>query len=284
MNRGFGRRSVQALWIAAAVLILIVVAALSNASHLGFELYTATLHEQTAAALIGSVFGALVGSITTTLGILTTDHLREKRNRDHERRVRHYNAVVNLQRELNVIRASLEDNTSALSSIIKANELGIPTLQRPIEIAMNESPFEYLYDIKLINMLNDLYYQLRRLNLDSVNLNRAQDVLAGEFFAGKISRENYASEVQSFNGNVIKLRKHILYMLDHSVLDLVAYVRICADRDASEEMKNRYKRMLDGRLEITPKDLQSTREQIVRELKEQEIIGAKEQAEEDKYD
>src|SRR5665213_2805035 len=67
------------------------------------------LREQAVAALIGSVFGALLGSIATTLGIVVTDQLREKRNRDHERRVMHYNCVVRLQRQMNTTRATMED-------------------------------------------------------------------------------------------------------------------------------------------------------------------------------
>lgn len=243
-----------------------------------------SLREQTIAALVGSIFGALLGSVATTYGILFTDRKREVRTRDHERRVKHYNSVVKLQRQFNVIRASLEDNAHAIKSVIEANNIGLPTLQRPIQIELDESHFENLYDIKLINMLNDAYYTIRRINLDAANLTRAQDVLADELLGGKISKEVYKAEIGQFNKHVVKLRQHILYTLDHSILDICAYVRICADQDASHEMKDRQARMLDGRHEITDAQVRKVRDEIILELEQSEAEGLAQQEEEANYE
>jgi hypothetical protein len=278
------RQFVSAVWLVLAIIALILLATKLNHFSLHGLIRDQALREQAAAALIGSIFGALLGSAATTLGILYTDRKREVRIRDHDRRVKHYNSIVKLQRQMNVMRASLEDNTYALKSVIEANKIGLPTLQRPIQIVMDESHFLDLYDIELINMLNDLYYIVRRINLDSINLTRALDTLADHLFAGKITGPQYKTEVQVFNDDVVKIRKHILYMLDHSVLDIIAYVRICADMDASDEMKKRQADILKDRKEVTPTDLKNTREIIEKELKESEAKGLKEQEEEAKYD
>jgi len=271
------------VWAVVAVLLLIVIIFILRPT-LHTLIPDQALREQAIAALIGSIFGALLGSAATTAGIVITDHLRDKRTRDHERRVKHYNSIVKLQRQMNVIRASLEDNTAALKSVIEANNIGLPTFQRPIQVLTDEAPFENLYDIKLINMLNDLYYDLRRVNLDATNLTRAQDTLAEHLFTSKITSASYKLEVGIFNPHVVQLRQHILYMLDHIVLDICAYVRICADNDASDEMKDRQARMLKGRKKITNAQIRKTRENISEELEQSEIEGLTRQEEESTYE
>lgn len=225
-----------------------------------------SVKDQTYAALIGSVAGGVAGAAATAGGIILTDKIRERRNRDHTRRVLHYNAVVKLQRQLDVVRATFEDNIPVINTMIAANDRGVPTLQRPVKCAVDESYINDLFDLELINKLNQLYYDIRRFNFDVENLTHVHDLLADQKFSGGLTPAQYKTEVDAIRDNVVLLRDELQKELDTKIMDCIAFVRICADRDASSEMKNRLKRMQKDRKAVTKDEILATREQIKAEL------------------
>ena len=68
---------------------------------------------------------------------------------------------------------------------------------------------------------------------------------------------------------VVELRKFIEGLLDKQIMDVIAYVRICADKDASSSMQKQYAKLQKGRAKISSNDIQKTRKEIEKELNEQ---------------
>lgn len=278
MSKVFRRPSPSqrsAIWIVASLLCIFLVLALQG---------RLSLPSFSVPRLDTQVVAALVGAFAAAIGIDVVGKRKEKRDRDHDRQVLHYNSLVRLQWQINVIRATMEDNAAILKTIIDAIDEGAPTLQRPVSMAVDPANLMDLYDLKLINMLNDLYYDIRRLNLDTVNLNRVLDTLAEQKFAGTISDETYRAVGLTFRPQVVFFRQTLLYKLDHDVLDLAAYVRICVDRDASPEDQDRFKRIQKDRVPVTDKDIFLMRGTIHGELEAQEIEGQRVLAEIAAYD
>jgi hypothetical protein len=215
-----------------------------------------------------TLVGAFLGALAAPLSIVITDIVRERRTRDHERRKIHYNRLVNLQTELNIMRATLDDNLGVIATIITSNNLGVPTLQRPVQVAYDTSVLGDLYDIQLVNKLNQLYYVMRRFNLDMANLTNVLDRLAEEKFSGRITADEYKREVGIINPQVQQLHDTLSEELEFELLDAIAYVRICSNTDASQEMQDRLQRMLKGRANVSQDDLLAMREIIKLELAE----------------
>lgn len=257
----------QLLWVAGCVVALLVLVQVNIPTvHISLMPQDKSLKTQTYAALIGSTVGAVVGAAATAGGIILTDKIRERRNRDHTRRVTHYNAIIKLQRQLDVVRATFEDNIPIIDTMIKANDRGVPTLQRPVKCTVDESYINDLFDLELINKLNQLYYDIRRFNFDIQNLTHVHDLLADEKFSGDLTQAQYKTEVDAIRSNIVHLRDGLQNELDTKIMDCIAFVRICADRDASEEMKSRLNRMHENRKPITDDEITITRKQIETEL------------------
>lgn len=252
----------QILWISTALLVLALLLRPTRLPDidLGSLNRLANSHE--------TLVGAFLGALAAPLGIVSTDIVRERRTRDHERRKMHYNRICLLQAELNTIRATLEDNLGIIDTIVEANAQGVPTLQRPVQAAYDATALQDLYDIVLINRLYQLYYDLRRFNLDMSNLSNVLDRLAEEKFSGKITAEQYKQYVATINPQVETLRSSLVEELNHGLMDAIAYTRICSDMDASKEMRNRLERILKNRPAISAKDLQAARKIIDSELAE----------------
>lgn len=227
---------------------------------------------------VAGTFLGLVGSLAVTV---VGEIIKDRRHRDHERRVKHYNNIVTLQWEFNEARAILEDNVFALDEIIAANARGVLTPKRPQQLPIDRASFDALYDLELINMVNDYNYDARRINLDSVNLTKAIDQLTDLYLSGQINQLTYTKNVQGLQEGIEKLKKGMQLAIEERVFPVSAYVHICADRDASSEMRRRFKRMTDGRKPIANSDLKLTIDSLKKELTEQEVID-REVSKEDK--
>jgi hypothetical protein len=214
--------------------------------------------------------GALLGLIGSLAATVLGEIIKDRRHRDHDRRVKHYNNIVALQWQFNEARAILEDNLFALDEIIATSSRGTLTPKRPQQLPIDHASFDALYDIKLINMVNDYNYDARRLNLDSINLTKAMDQLTDLYLSGQIKQPAYKTNVYSLNEGIEELKKGMLRVIEKRVLPVSAYARICAGRDASNEMRRRFKRMTDVREPITQADLESTINLIKKELAAQE--------------
>jgi len=216
------------------------------------------------------VAGALLGLIGSLVVTVLGEVIKDRRHRDHDRRIKHYNNIVALQWQFNEARAILEDNVFALDELIATNSRGTLTPKRPQQLPIDHASFDALYDLKLINMVNDYNYDARRLNLDSINLTKAMDQLTNLYLSDQIKQPTYKTNVHSLNEGIEELKKGTLRAIGERVLPVSAYVRICADRDASNEMRRRFKRMTDARAPITQVDLESTINLIKKELAAQE--------------
>lgn len=135
--------------------------------------------------------------------------------------------------------------------------------------------FAPLYDIVLLNRVNDFNYIARRQNVDAANFNRILDDLAGLLLSGQISQDTFRQNMIANNDAMGELKAAFRSFLDNEVLNLCAYVRICANNDATPEMTRRFRRMTRGRKPITDVDVTRVRNQIIKELDEQEAADRK---------
>ena len=259
---------------------------LTNSRLAGITPDTKALVYATIVAGVLAVIAALLGAVST--GLFT--HWLDKRKLDdarahklkmdraerlRQRQVKHYNSLVVLQWQFNEARAILEDNMIALDELIATGKKGLLTPKRPQLLRIDYASHEALADVTLVNMVNQYNYDTRRLNLDSSNITKAVDQMESLLLSGQISPGAYTNQVNGFEAGVGLLKNSMKEILDGQVMDICAYVRICLDKDSSEEMKEQFKKVLNGRGPYPSEEVKRVKDEILKELAEQEAEDIK---------
>jgi hypothetical protein len=245
-------------WVAGSLLALGVIIWISSGSlpplHSEAWNHFADTHE--------TLVGAFLGALAAPLGIVMTDRVRERRVRDNEWRTAHYAAIINLQWQVDTMHSMAADNSHILSSIIDANDAGLPTLQRPVEITYDQTLLNTLYDMELVNRLHRLFYMVRRYNYDMANITNVLNRLAEEKFAGRLTQKQYEQEAATINPQVMHLQDSLDNELLSRIADAAAYIRICVIRDAPKAIQQGHKKILEHRKSITNQDIDDMRQQM----------------------
>jgi hypothetical protein len=227
------------------------------------------------ATISAAIAGAIAGAIATGFVTSWLDRRRDRAKRLHDRRVRHYNALITLQWQLDEARAILEDNQIALKELVDMGKKGLLTPKRPQLLRVDYSSVEVIADNTLMNMIGQYNYRARRLNLDSENLTHAINQLESMMLSRQLSQKDYAAHVTVFEAGIEALKNGMKEVLDDQVMDVIAYVRICSDKDASKEMRDQGRKALGGRGPIPPGDIVKVKKIILRELADSEAEDIK---------
>ncbi|MDB5178544.1 MAG: hypothetical protein JWN01_487 [Patescibacteria group bacterium] len=199
---------------------------------------------------VSSALGGLIGALGATLGIVINDWYKDQRKLKadlaaedrrlaHERRVLHYNDLIKLNRELVLLYAMLGDNIVAIKSLIQASDQGAVNFRRPVHLPTDEAHFLKLADLKLAQMLSDLYYDIRRLNLDSQGIGRTLDELGELRLKAIMSPEIYKNHTTHIRSQMSGIVDFIEYLIAHRLREITAYVRLATNVDKTPDMIKR---------------------------------------------
>lgn len=192
------------------------------------------MNETTYAEFLKSGVGAFAGAFFAFLFLRLAEWLKSL----HDRKVRHYDALLKLEYQGNMLLDAIACNLYDIDQIIlsveesqKTGDIMIPG-NRPV-------PFEFddgvLYDLANLDMVNEvLYYKckIKRLNGDIANLVAGQDLFTRALLEGKLTKENYMRDSANCVSKFSLLRAH-LSAFEAKTKRLVAESVVRASRDRS---------------------------------------------------
>jgi len=158
-------------------------------------------------AILPPFFGAFFAFV-----FLRVAFMLDKR---YDRKVRHYNALIRLEDNLNRYLGLLWQNNFEIKSVIdacrKAQEAKvIPVIinqARPIPF--EREPLRDLANLELMNTVFAYYEELRRVNTDMSSLNSAYERAEKLLYANKISDQTFIASLSPFGDKLSELNKFI---------------------------------------------------------------------------
>ncbi len=199
---------------------------------------------------VSAVLGGIMGAVAASIGILINDWFKDKRKRKadlekerrqlaHERRVLHYNDLIKLGRELVLLAAMIGDNIHAIKSLIQATEQGAVNFRRPVILPMDEAHFIKLADRDLVQMLNEVYYEIRRINLDSDGIGRTLDELGALVLKAKMQPVVFKAHTAHIREQMISIVDFLEDFTENDLYHITAYTRLATNADRTADMAQR---------------------------------------------
>lgn len=228
-------------------------------------------------ALISGFIGAVLAFVFTRLG----DFL----NRIKKRNVQNLNSLVKLEHLMNEYGMVVNDNQQNMETIASAISTpnAIP-LNRLNTITVDQSVKIGLLDIKLVNRVMEIEYDLRRFNDDAKMINYQLNQFQKALLAGTIPPPQYkvftegvigeAAMYQAFMDNFldklaglsayIQLREQVDSTWTIKLLNFL--VRLGKTEPAAEEVKKRKKKVLED-INKSRKDSIKEKQRILSKVK-----------------
>jgi hypothetical protein len=162
------------------------------------------------------------------------------------------------------IGADLHDNMINFHGIVRGAKRGQVMIGRPLPLILEDAFFKDSYVLELNNQLYTFRYNLRRINRDIENFNRAYGVLADAIMLGQVEPEHIALQLNGLLSENDKLRKGFKDLLDESV-QLLGYVRARMEKDKTWLMRRRGKIIQAG---VKPVPDEEVKKQVEKHLKD----------------
>lgn len=226
-------------------------------------------------ALISGFVGAVLAFILTRLG----DFL----NRIKKRNVQNFNALVKVEHLVNEYGMVVNDNKQNMEviqlAISKPNAL---PLNRLGSVKIDTEVKIHLLDIKLINKMLAIEYELRRFNGDSEMINYHLNEFQRAVLDGTLGPQQYKVFTEGLIGEAASYQVFMDDFLD-KLADLAAYIRLRQSIDGTWTIKLLNVLVHLGKHEPTTKEITAEKKKILEELnksredsiKEKEAILAK---------
>lgn len=167
-------------------------------------------------------FGAFTAYLFVRIGEFFT--------RRYDRLIKHHNALVTLDIQLNELVGIINENLFSIKHFQKAILSGNIYWGELNQLPIDKSHLTSLYDITIINEVFRYFYNVRVLNEDISNLQRGYQELKSAYVQKQINITNYVQNAQLISENLSlyeKFLEHNLEMLKR----LIARVRIQIKRD-----------------------------------------------------
>ena len=149
----------------------------------------------------------------------------------YQRQVRHYNALVILETQLNELGGIIHDNIYLIPFFRKAITSGNIYFSKLRELPIDRSHYSALHDIDLINDLFSLNYQLRKLNDDIESLADGYADIKNAYIQHHIKKRDYLVNAQISAEHLTALEAFLDDMEDRT-MQLMAKVRLMSKKDA----------------------------------------------------
>jgi len=151
--------------------------------------------------------------------------LGQAMTRAYERRRLHFNALVTLERILNLQLDEAHLIRNQVPEMQAPIDRGQALVALPRPILETDDLYVDLLDLELTNALIDNRISVHRLNHDIDNIREAYEALKGRYLDGSLDRETYISSSGFLIGKYEELAQ-ALESLERQVTDLIVRVRL----------------------------------------------------------
>ena len=172
----------------------------------------------------------------------------------YQRQVKHFNALVSMEVFLNELGTIIHDNIYLLPTFratINSGNVYASTL-RPLPIRRDY--YEQLHDIKLINEVYKLNYDIRRINDDQESANNWYLHLREIYTTGKMAPDHYIENAKILSENLKVIQAGLILLLDDVVrLNAMSKIRATLDKPLLTRAMHLF--IEKTRQNITPKQI-----------------------------
>lgn len=171
-------------------------------------------------------FSAFTGAFFAFLFL----RLAEFFSKIYERQVKHYNALILLETQLNELGGIVHDNIYLIPFFRNAITSGNIYFSKLSQLPIDRSHYLTLHDIELINELFSFNYQLRKLNDDIESLADGYADIKNAYIQHHIEKQDYLVNAQISAEHLTALEA-FLGDIENRTVQLMAKVRLMAKRD-----------------------------------------------------
>ncbi len=171
-------------------------------------------------------FGAFAGAFFAFLFLRLWDFF----SKIYQRQVKHYNALILLETQLNELVGIVNDNAYVIPFFKNAITSGGIYFSKLRQLPIDRSHYLTLHDIELINELFSFNCQLRKFNDDIDSLTDGYSDIKNAYIQQHIERQDYLVNAQISADHLITLEAFLANIEDRS-LQLMAKVRLMARKD-----------------------------------------------------
>lgn len=136
----------------------------------------------------------LSGAVVAIVTLIATGYVSH-RKKIYERRLRHYNSLVTLQRQLMDIDSALHDNRIMINQIFEGAKQKRIMIALPKQLVLSDNYFNDFYVLELNQRLYAFRYNMQRINFDFSNFGRMYDTLGNAFATGQIDSGHYSLQI-----------------------------------------------------------------------------------------
>jgi hypothetical protein len=173
-------------------------------------------------------FGALFPVLFTIVGYIF--------KKAYDRATKHYNALIHYEALLNDHIGAIQDNIYLIDNFIKAIESGKIYWSRIKPIESDKFNLKSLYNLTLINDLNNYFYTILRLSDDIEGISLAYQELKEALINKHIDPATYILNSREISRNLILL-KAFLEKSNEETIDLLCKIRLTLKKDRTKTMK-----------------------------------------------
>lgn len=148
----------------------------------------------------------------------------------YQRQVKHFNALVSLEIFSDELGSIIHDNVCILPEFRKTISSGGVFTSTLNSLPIRKDYYEQLNDIKLINEVYKLNYDIRRMNDDQNTAVNWHIHLRELYTTGKITPEHYIENAKILSENLKVVQAGLVLLLEDTIR-LNAIVKIRADLD-----------------------------------------------------
>lgn len=154
----------------------------------------------------------------------------------HERSVRHYNTLIHFEALLNDHIGAIQDNIYLITSIIPILNAGKISWSKLKPIDVDKFNLKDLYNLDLINDLNEYFYTIIRLSDDINGISSAYQELKEALINKNINLDTYIFNCKEIIKNLLVIQK-FLEKTSNETLVLLSKIRLTIKKDKTLVMK-----------------------------------------------
>lgn len=154
----------------------------------------------------------------------------------YERKLRHYNSLITLERQLMDIDAALHDNRIMIEQIAGGAKHGRIMMALPKQLELGDTFFNDFYVLELNQKLYAFRYNLRRINFDTENMNRIYRMLSDALMTGQITDARFVQQAGGLFEQQDELRQGV-DRLQTQCIQLLGYARARMKKDRPPLMR-----------------------------------------------
>ncbi len=197
--------------------------------------------------------------------------------RVYQRQVQHFNSLVRLEQQLNEIGGIIDDNLYVMPPFRQVLESGNVYYNNLHIIKVDQSHFDNLHDVDLLNRLFAYQYEVRRNNDDISTFSNGLQMLTSALMNKGITHDEYKANVLLL-AEQMKTMEAFHKQLQSNTINLLSRIRvqIKADVPLGTKLQRLFIHTAGDTGKITKKMVNDERKKLEKELKESREESRKE--------